>query len=394
MTGRKWIAVVSIAIAMFALVGGSEKARAQTREPIKIGVILPLSGSAAAIGQENLRGIQLAFDEINNTVGGTLVQFVIADDQNTPNVGLTEARRLVDNEKVAAVIGTLNSAVALAIHSFTTRAKVPYVSGGIVRDLTEARKSLYTFRASVAAAQLEGVIAQFLVQNGWPNVILMGSDYAAGHDAVGEVGKNVKLLDGNVVAEVFPRAGETDYAPFFSRLADLKADAVYGFFFGGDTLRFVRQYKSSSMQFPLIMTDVAVNAGGVAQALGPDIDGVYSVEYWLNALTDPQSKAFIDAFTKKYGVAPEGLAYCGYIEGRIMVEALKALNGKVASGEELAKAMQQVSFDAPGGTFKFDANNNPIVRGYFVRWTWDGRKPEVKVLKTVADITQDWRPTK
>lgn len=394
MTSRNWIAVAGAAIALFGLAGGTDNVKAQTREPVKIGVILPLTGPAAAIGQENLRGIQLAFDDVNNTVGGTPVQLVIADDQNTPNVGLTEARRLVDNEKVAAVIGTLNSAVALAIHSFTSRAKVPYVSGGIVRDLTDARKSLYTFRASVAAAQLEGVIAQFLVQNGWPSVILMGSDYAAGHDAVDEVAKNVKLLDGSVAAEVFPRAGETDYAPFFSRLADLKADAVYGFFFGGDTLRFVRQYKSSNMRFPLIMTDVAVNAGGVAQALGPDIDGVYSVEYWLNALTDPQSKTFIGAFTKKYGVAPEGLAYCGYIEGRIIVEALTALNGKVTSGEQLAKAMQQVSFDAPGGTFKFDDNNNPIVRGYFVRWSWNGSKPEVKVLRTVTNITQDWRPTK
>ncbi len=394
MTSRQWIALASIAFALFALGGGADEAVAQANEPIKIGVILPLTGPAAAIGQEDLRGIQLAFDQVNNTIGGRPIQLVIADDQNTPNVGLTEARRLVENEKVAAVIGTLNSAVALAIHSFTTRANVPYVSGGIVRDLTEARKSLYTFRASVAAAQLEGVIAQFVVENGWPNVILMGSDYAAGHDAVGEVGKNVKLLNGNVVAEVFPRAGETDYAPFFSRLADLKADAVYGFFFGGDTLRFVRQYKSSSMRFPLIMTDVAVNAGGVAQALGPDIDGVYSVEYWLNALTDPQSKAFIEAFTRKYGVAPEGLAYCGYIEGRIMVEALKALNGQITSGEALAKAMQKVSFDAPGGPFKFDANNNPIVRGYFVRWSWDGSKPQVKVLKTVTDISQDWRPGK
>jgi branched-chain amino acid transport system substrate-binding protein len=164
---------------------------------------------------------------------------------------------------------------------------VPYISGGIVRDLTEQRKSPYTFRASVAAGQLEGVIAQFVVQNGWPNVILMGSDYAAGRDAVSQVGTTVKQLKGNVVAEVFPRAGETDYAPFFSRLADRKADAVYGFFFGGDTLRFVRQYRSSGMKFPLIMTDVALSAGGVSQALGKDIDGFYSVEYWFNGLTVP-----------------------------------------------------------------------------------------------------------
>jgi branched-chain amino acid transport system substrate-binding protein len=366
----------------------------RAQEPIKIGVILPLTGPSAAIGQEDLKGIQLAIDEAGGKILGRSVELVIADDQNSPNVGLTEVRRLVENEKVSAVVGSLNSAVALAIHAFTARAKVPYISGGIVRDLTDQRKSPYTFRASVAAGQLEGVIAQFVVQNGWPDVILMGSDYAAGRDAVAQVGQTIKQLKGNVVSEVFPRAGETDYAPFFSRLADRKADAVYGFFFGGDTLRFVRQYRSSGLKFPLIMTDVALSAGGVAQALGKDIDGVYSVEYWFNGLTDPRSAAFIDAFAKKFNMAPEGIAYCGYVQGRVIVEALKKLDGKVTDGDALAKAIGSVSFEAPGGTFKFDANNNPIVNGYFVRWSWDGAKPGVVLLNTVTGITQDWSPGK
>jgi len=366
----------------------------RAQEAIKIGVILPLTGSSAAIGQEDLKGIQLAVDEVGGKVGERAIQLVIADDQNSPNTGLTEVRRLVENEKVAAVIGSLNSAVALAIHAYTTRAKIPYISGGIVRDLTDQRKSRYTFRASVAAGQLEGVIAQFVVQNGWSDVILMGSDYAAGRDAVAQVGQTIKKLKGNVVAEVFPRAGETDYAPFFSRLADRKADAVYGFFFGGDTLRFVRQYRSSGMKFPLIMTDVALSAGGVSQTLGKDIDGVYSVEYWFNGLTDEKSKAFISDFSKKFNMAPEGIAYCGYIQGRAIVEALKKLDGKVADGDVFAKAIASVSFDAPGGPFKFDANNNPIANGYFIKWSWDGAKPGTTLLKTVRGITQDWSPAK
>jgi branched-chain amino acid transport system substrate-binding protein len=394
MPNLKSSGVIRIAAAILGLFGVAMPAVAQGPEPIKIGVILPLTGPSAAIGQEDLKGIQFAIEEAGGTVAGRPIQLVIADDQNSPNVGLTEARRLVENEKVSAVVGSLNSAVALAIHAFTTRSKVPYISGGIVRDLTESRKSPYTFRASVAAGQLEGVIAQFVVQNGWSDVILMGSDYAAGRDAVAQVGQTIKQLKGNVVAEVFPRAGETDYAPFFSRLADRKADAVYGFFFGGDTLRFVRQYRSFGMKFPLIMTDVALSAGGVSQSLGKDIDGVYSVEYWYNGLTDPKSVAFIEAFTRKFNVAPEGIAYCGYVQGRTIVEALKKLDGKVSDGDTFAKAIQSVSFQAPGGTFKFDANNNPIVKGYFIKWSWDGTKPGVTLLKTVSDITQDWSPAK
>lgn len=392
MASRKPNSLIACAAAL--LLGLATLSSVRAQESIKVGVILPLTGPSAAIGQEDLKGIQLAIEEAGGKIGGRRVELVIADDQNSPNVGLTEVRRLVENEKVSAVVGSLNSAVALAIHAFTTRARVPYISGGIVRDLTDQRKSPYTFRASVAAGQLEGVIAQFVVQNGWSDVILMGSDYAAGRDAVAQVGQTIKQLKGNVVSEVFPRAGETDYAPFFSRLVDRKADAVYGFFFGGDTLRFVRQYRSSGLKFPLIMTDVALSAGGVSQALGKDIDGVYSVEYWFNGLTDAKSAAFIDAFTKKFSMAPEGIAYCGYVQGRVIVEALKKLDGKVSDGDALAKAIGSVSFDAPGGPFKFDANNNPIVNGYFIKWSWDGAKAGTSLLKTVTGITQDWSPAK
>jgi branched-chain amino acid transport system substrate-binding protein len=392
MTSRKPNSLIACAAALLLGLAGLSSVRAQ--EPIKIGVILPLTGPSAAIGQEDLKGIQLAIEEARGKIGGRPVELVIADDQNSPNVGLTEVRRLVENEKVSAVLGSLNSAVALAIHAFATRAKVPYISGGIVRDLTDQRKSPYTFRASVAAGQLEGVIAQFAVQNGWSDLILMGSDYAAGRDAVAQVGQTIKQLKGNIVSEAFPRAGETDYAPFFSRLVDRKADAVYGFFFGGDTLRFVRQYRSSGLKFPLIMTDVALSAGGVSQALGKDIDGVYSVEYWFNGLTDAKSTAFIDAFTKKFNMAPEGIAYCGYVQGRVIVEALKKLDGKVSDPDALAMAIRSVSFDAPGGPFKFDANNNPIVNGYFIKWSWDGAKAGTSLLKTVTGITQDWSPAK
>jgi hypothetical protein len=93
-------------------------------------------------------------------------------------------------------------------------------------------------------------------------------------------------------------------------------------------------------------------------------------------------------------MAPEGIAYCGYVQGRVIVEALKKLEGKVSDGDALAKAIGSVSFDAPGGPFKFDANNNPIVNGYFIKWSWDGAKAGTSLLKTVTSITQDWSPAK
>jgi len=103
--------VAAAAIACTAVGAGP----ASPSDPIKIGVILPLTGSSAGVAQDLLRGIQLAFSENGNTVSGRKVEIVTADDQNTPATALTEARRLVENDKVSLLMGSLNSSVALTL---------------------------------------------------------------------------------------------------------------------------------------------------------------------------------------------------------------------------------------------------------------------------------------
>ncbi len=389
---RTILAAGLVAGALPLALGSAMPAAAQ--DVLKIGAVLPLSGPAARIGKENQEGILLALDEYGGKIGNKTVQFVFADDQFNPNAGLAETRRLVENEKVVAVVGTLNSAVALAIHPYTTRMKMPYVTGGIATDLTTTRKSPYTFRSSLASGQMEGPLALFLSRKGWKSGILMGSDYAAGRDAVKNVGDNMKLLGGTVTDEIFPRAGETDYAPFFSRIADKKADFVFGYFFGGDTLRFIRAYRSFGLKYPLVITTSAISAGGVANALGESVNGLMSVELWMPTQDDPASKAFVAAYTKKFGYGPESLSYDGYIKGKVVLEALKALGGNVTDGTALAEAMKKVKFAAPGGEFRYDDNNNPIVNARFVEWKWDGTKAVPTVTGTIEGISQDWKPTK
>jgi len=95
---------------------------------------------------------------------------------------------------------------------------------------------------------------------------------------------------------------------------------------------------------------------------------------------------------RECGGVPQTLAYDGYIKGRVLIEALKALNGKVESGAALAAAMQKVKFAAPGGEFQFDANNNPIINTYFVEWAWANNEAVPKVLATIPGVKQGDTP--
>ncbi len=377
---------VAASVIAWALAG---IAPASAEDVIKIGALLPLTGPASAIGNEDLHGMQYAVDEVGGMVAGKKIELVIADDQNSPNTALTETRRLVENEKVIAVIGTLNSAESLALQPYITRAHVPYISGGIASELTDPGKFQFTFREGVKAGQMEPPLVRFLKGRKLQRGVLFGSDYAAGHDAVRAVAASLKATGGTVVKEIFPRQGETDYAPYFSQVGDSGADFVYGYFFGGDVLRFVRQYKSFGFKVPLVLTSAAVGSGGVAQSLGQDVDGVFSIEPWVWTLDDPLSKKFVVDFTKKYGKSPESLAVGGYEEACVVLDALKALNGTVRDGATLAAAMGKVEFPVPGGTYRYDASHNVVETLYLVRWSWTDGKAVPTVLDTVRDIAED-----
>jgi len=368
---------------------------AGTGQPIKIGVLLPLSGPTAAIGKEDLQGMQLALAQFGDEIAGRKLQVVQADDQNTPNVALTEARRLVEEEHVSVIMGSLNSAVALAIAPYIAGKQIPYLTGGIAKALTQSQKSPYVFRASQAAGQAEGVLGYYLYHTAsYRKGIFMGSDYAAGHDSLAAVQATFTPLGGSVVTEVFPRQNETDYSPFLSKGAGQQADFTYGYFFGADTLRFIKQYRQFGVKPHLIMTAASVSAAGVPEQLGKDVDGIITPELWDPSLEAPISQAFVKAYKDRFGSIPSSLSENGYVSMEPFLLGAKAVNGKVEDSAALVKAMNQVTFEGPAGKWQYDSANNPIVTIYVVQWGFENGKPVSKIIDKVENVSQDWTPPK
>jgi branched-chain amino acid transport system substrate-binding protein len=363
----------------------------QNQEPIKIGVLLPLTGPASTIGNEDLQGFKYVIEAAGSTAAGRKIELITVDDQNSPTVALNEARRLVETEKVTALVGNLNGPIALALSAYALRMKVPYLTGSTASDLTESKKNAYTFRGSSEAFQFHAPLGEFLKRRGFKAGILMGSDYVTGHDTVDGVANGFKKNGGTVLKTSFPRLGESDYAPYFADLGQLKADFLYGFFFGGDSFRFVRAYRASGLKFPLVVTGSSISVGDVAQRLGNDIEGILSNENWIWTLTDPTSKAFIDGYTAKYHETPGTIAVLGYDQGMVMLQAIRALRGNVPDGTAMAGAMRRVRFTAPGGQeFRFDENQNPIIAEYLVQWSFKDGKVTPKVLDVVRNIKQEY----
>jgi Periplasmic binding protein len=145
---------------------------------------------------------------------------VRSDDENNPNVGLTEARRLVKNENVIAILGNLSSAMSIANQSIHRATPDTVCNQWHCHRVDQKQEVPFTFRSSFASGQVELPLAYYLYTRGYRKGVLMGSDYSAGHDAVATLGECFTRLGGTVLEQIFPRAGETDYGPFRSRVAE------------------------------------------------------------------------------------------------------------------------------------------------------------------------------
>ncbi|HKQ66352.1 MAG TPA: ABC transporter substrate-binding protein, partial [Methylomirabilota bacterium] len=125
---RKLLVVMAITTGLAAAwiaIGWTQPPAAKT--PIKVGVLYPFKGPFAVLGELQLVGMKLAFDQRGNRIAGREVQLVVEDDEAKPDVGLTKVRKLIEQEKVAVLAGIVSSAVAYAVRGAVHDAKMPLV---------------------------------------------------------------------------------------------------------------------------------------------------------------------------------------------------------------------------------------------------------------------------
>jgi len=154
------------------------------KTPIKVGVMYPFKGPFAVLGELQLVGMRLAFDQRGNRIAGREVQLIVEDDEAKPDVGLTKVRKLIEQERVAVLTGIVSSAVAYAVRGAVHDAKVPLVitmanSGGLTRD----QRSPYIFRTFQPGGTGSYYMGKWLYDKlGKKKAIFSGSDYAYGRE--------------------------------------------------------------------------------------------------------------------------------------------------------------------------------------------------------------------
>jgi branched-chain amino acid transport system substrate-binding protein len=342
-------------------------AKPASASTLKIGVLLPYSGVYAVLGESITNGMQMYFDSVNNTAGGRGITLVKEDEGATPDDGLRKARKLLEQDQVDLIAGTVSTAIAYAIRDLVDSNKVIYISanaGG--NDLTRSRKSPYIFRTSFSNAQPSIPMGEYLVKNVARRVFISAADYAAGKESLAAFKEGFLAAGGELIGEVYPPFPNTDYAAYLTEIASKRPDATYSFYAGSDAVNFVKQYAEFGLSRDIrlcgsgfLLEEDVLPAEGQAALRG--ISGLH----WALTLDNPENRAFTQAYRQKFNKDADVYAMQGYDTAHVIVDTLNRLQGDLTNKDRVVETMTAVKFASPRGPFEFDPETrNPIQNIY------------------------------
>ena len=330
----------------------------QAAEPIKIGVIDPLSGPIAYDGQSVVNGAKLAAEEINKKgglLGGRPLELVIEDGQGLPAQSLAAAEKLINRDKVVALMGCYRSSASLAVQPIAEKNKIPMLSVvSSAPKLTEGGLKYY-FRNTPKEAMLVDVAARYLITKlGIKKVSFLGPNDEWGRAGLEGWTDMMKKHGGQVVTADLFMTGETNYQPYLTKIKSIKPDAMAVQAETLDGSMIFKQAKEMGLDI------TKIGSGPMASQkfmeLAKDAaEGIYSILPWVHTYDTPENKAFTEAYAKRFpdrGI-PDKYGAAGYDGIYVFADAITKA-GK-ADRESIRTGMTMVESKRLQGTIKFDA---------------------------------------
>ena len=355
---RHWLAAALLAAAPLG---------ANAQEPIRIGLVLPMTGPFASTGRQVEAGARLYLAQNGDTVAGRKVELILRDDAGTADTTRRIAQELVVNDKVTALAGFGLTPLALATAPIATQAKTPMV---VMAAATSSiiKASPYIVRTSFTLPQVTLGIAEWAAKNGMKKVVTLVSDYGPGIDAEKTFTSRFTLNGGTIPAELRVPLRNPDFAPFLQRVLDAKPDGLFVFLPSGVGAQFMKQFTERGLDksgIRLIATG-DVTDDDILNDMGDVALGVTTSHHYSAAHDSPLNKKFVAAFGKANGgMRPNFMGVGGYDGMRVIMKGLEATKGK--GGEALINAMKGQVFESPRGPVLIDAQTRDIVQDVYIR---------------------------
>ncbi len=338
-------------------------------DPVRIGLILPLTGPFASTGRQIEAACRLYMQKNGDSVAGQKIDLLVRDDTGiAPETTKRIAQELVVRDKVQILAGFGLTPLALAAAPVATESKVPMVVMAAATSIIPT-KSPYIVRTGFTLPQVTGPIADWAGKNRIKTVVTLVTDYAPGLDAESTFVKRFTASGGKIVDSLRVPLRNADYGPFIQRAKDAKPDALFVFVPSGEGSAVMKQFSDRGLKdagIQMIGTGDVVD-DDLLESMGAIAVGVVTSFHYSAAHDSPENKAYVDAFMKaNTGMRPNFHSVGGYDGMHLIYEALKKTGGD-ANGDKLLEAMKGMRWMSPRGPLSIDPVTRDAVQTVYIR---------------------------
>ena len=318
---------------------------------MKIGMITTLSGGGAGLGIDIRDGFMLAMKQS----GRSDVKVIIEDDQRKPDIAVQLADKMIQAEKVDILTGIVWSNLAMAVVPSATAQGKFYLSPNAGPSAL-AGKGCHPnyFNVAWQNDNLHEAAGAYANDAGYKNSFILAPNYPAGKDAL--TGYK-RFFKGTPAGELYTKLGQKDYAAEIAEIRASGADSVFFFLPGGMGISFLKQYKDSGVDLPVIGPAFSFDQG-ILQAVGAAALGVVNTSQWSKDLDNATNKAFVADFQKEYDRLPSLYASQGFDTANLILSALDTAD--VGNTEAFRAALKAANFASTRGAFRFGTNQHPV----------------------------------
>ena len=376
---------VRFALTAAALAVSMSAAQAQ-QPPLKVGLMLPATGTFASLGDAIEKGFKLYVQEQGGKLAGREIQYFKVDDESEPSKATDNVNKLIKRDNVDVLIGTVHSGVALAMARAAKESNTMLIVPNAGADaITGAQCAPNIFRSSFSNWQpgyAAGVVA---ASKGYKRAMTITWNYAAGTETVKAFTEAFEKGGGKVAKDLSLPFPNVEFQALLTEIAAQKPDVVFAFFAGGGAPKFLKDYDAAGLKKAIPLVASGFLTDGALEAAGASGQGVLSTLHYADNLETPRNNAFRKSYALTYKANADVYAVQGYDAAQLLGAGLAAVKGDFKQRDAMVAAMRKASIDSPRGKFTLSPQHNPV-QDIFLR---EGKGPNNEMrgiaVKALAD---------
>ena len=369
------------ALALCAMV-----AHAQTAGPIKVGFMLPYTGTFASLGNMIESGFKLYVQEQGGKLGGREIQYFKVDDESDPSKGTDNVNKLIKRDNVDVLVGTVHSGVALAMAKAAKDNNTLLIIPNAGADaITGPLCAPNIVRSSFSNWQPAFAMGKVAAEKGAKRAMTITWNYAAGNESAKGFTEAFEKGGGKVLKDMNLPFPGVEFQALLTEIAAQKPDAVYAFFAGGGAVKFVKDYAAAGLNKSIPLYGPGFLTDGTLEAQGAAAQGMLTTLHYADNLDTPRNNAFRKAFALTYKANADVYAVQGYDAAQILAAGLTAVKGDLSKRDALTAAMHKVTVDSPRGKFTISPAGNPVQDIYLREAKGNNNEYRSIAIKALAD---------